>query len=168
MIQCPQCGKQFEDGTQICTCGALLVDMGTMVATRSLDNSQPEDPDETYGTAQFTMRTRLVLHIEGKDDPLALAAAEIERIILGRTDPSTGYLPDINLTPYDALEKGVSRRHAAIVYANRALRLYDLDSANGTYVNGNRLAAQKPRILRDGDDIRLGQLGIQVAFERIR
>lgn len=47
----------------------------------------------------------------------------------------------------------VSRRHAHITLENGAWVLYDDDSTNGTYVNGNRVARWA---LREGDQTRIG------------
>lgn len=51
-------------------------------------------------------------------------------------------------------DPGISRRHARIVGdAEGAIQIIDLDSTNGTYVNGRRIQA---RNLSDGDKIQLG------------
>jgi DNA-binding winged helix-turn-helix (wHTH) protein len=50
---------------------------------------------------------------------------------------------------------GVSRQHARLVIRDGVATLEDLGSKNGTFVAGERLSA--PRVLRDGDEIRLGQ-----------
>ncbi len=49
---------------------------------------------------------------------------------------------------------GVSRQHARITVSAGAAQLEDLDSANGTRLNGNRIASRT--LLRDGDVLRLG------------
>lgn len=167
MITCPRCGKEHEDEVTICSCGQLLLDAHHIVATRALDDADLDDPSSAFGSAQFSMRTRLVLAIESDERSLEYVASEVEQLVMGRTDPRSGYLPDIKLDDYDAHEKGVSRKHAAIVRADRSLRLIDLHSANGTYLNGLRLQPDKPRVLRDGDEIRLGHLLIKVRFESI-
>lgn len=51
-------------------------------------------------------------------------------------------------------DRTVSRRHARLVPSNGAWVLEDMDSANGTYVNGIRL--DKPVRLKDGDQIKIG------------
>ena len=53
---------------------------------------------------------------------------------------------------------------AFLLRRDGALHIVDNDSANGTYLNGQRLVARQPRILRDGDDIRLGHLVVRVTF----
>lgn len=50
----------------------------------------------------------------------------------------------------------VSRHHARISIAGGDARLEDLESKNGTYVRGQRLAAST--LLHDGDEIRLGSV----------
>ena len=43
--------------------------------------------------------------------------------------------------------------------------LLDLDSANGTYVNGKRLGPRQEEPLANGDVIALGKLKIQVRLK---
>jgi DNA-binding winged helix-turn-helix (wHTH) protein len=59
---------------------------------------------------------------------------------------------------------GVSRHHARILISDGAARLEDLDSKNGTFVNGEPVTG--PRLLQDGDEIRLGP--VVVAFRVAR
>jgi pSer/pThr/pTyr-binding forkhead associated (FHA) protein len=92
---------------------------------------------------------------------------EITELLLGRPDASTGSEPDINLETYGAADKGVSRRHAVIVRRDTALNVIDLDTPNGTFLNGQRLIANQPRILRDGDELRLGHMILRVSFARL-
>jgi pSer/pThr/pTyr-binding forkhead associated (FHA) protein len=47
-----------------------------------------------------------------------------------------------------------------------ALQIIDHGSPNGTYLNGQKLIKEEARILRDGDDIRLGHLAIRITFNR--
>ncbi len=55
----------------------------------------------------------------------------------------------------------ISRRHARVSRgADRQLAIEDLGSANGTYVNGERIAA--PRTLEAGDVIRIGKTVLEV------
>ena len=46
----------------------------------------------------------------------------------------------------------ISRRHAKIVFEAGECTLYDLDSSNGSYINGNRIRSQH---LQDGDPVLL-------------
>lgn len=53
-------------------------------------------------------------------------------------------------------DKRLSRRHAAIRYANQQFFLVDLGSSNGTYLNGEPI--RRCTSLKDGDRIRLGSV----------
>jgi pSer/pThr/pTyr-binding forkhead associated (FHA) protein len=65
--------------------------------------------------------------------------------LIGRSEVAQVRLPD----------DGVSRRHAKIVReADGSAKIVDLDSTNGTYINGRRVHAEG---LREGDRIRIGQ-----------
>ena len=57
----------------------------------------------------------------------------------------------------------VSRQHARISWGGAGYLIEDLNTVNGTYVNGERIS--RPRSLRSGDIVRLGtqvELGFQV------
>jgi pSer/pThr/pTyr-binding forkhead associated (FHA) protein len=47
----------------------------------------------------------------------------------------------------------ISRRHCQLVFENREWRIYDLDSLNGVFVNGERM---QEATLYDGDHLQLG------------
>jgi pSer/pThr/pTyr-binding forkhead associated (FHA) protein len=51
-------------------------------------------------------------------------------------------------------DRKMSRRHAVILYADHHFYLLDLNSMNGSYVNGDRV--QQRQLLRDGDRVCLG------------
>lgn len=167
MIKCPNCGHDNEDGTKICViCGHLLIDAESLISTRTLDDTDFEEGVPKWGSARFNARTNLILGIEGETRTLIFDAGEITELVMGRVDPNSGTAPEVNLTDYEASDKGVSRRHAAIIRKDGSLYLVDMSSANGTFLNGQKLVPQQPRVLRDGDDIRLGHLTIRITFER--
>ncbi len=87
-----------------------------------------------------------------------------ERLVIGRFDPDHGEQPDVLLDEFSAQQLGVSRRHAAFLVEDNALKLTDLGSANATYLNGIELTPYQKRILRDGDEVRFGNLILQVRF----
>jgi pSer/pThr/pTyr-binding forkhead associated (FHA) protein len=85
-----------------------------------------------------------------------------EGFIIGRSDARSEYSVDVDLSQFDALEHGVSRRHAALVYYEEKLHIIDLNSVNGSLINGQRLMADTPYLLNDGDQLTLGQLVLTV------
>jgi pSer/pThr/pTyr-binding forkhead associated (FHA) protein len=59
----------------------------------------------------------------------------------------------------------VSRVHAAIERSEDTLTLIDMRSSNGTLLNGQKLVPDQPRVLRDGDEVRLGKLVAHIYFK---
>jgi predicted component of type VI protein secretion system len=60
-------------------------------------------------------------------------------------------------------DPGVSRRHAAIRPVEEGLEIEDLDSLNGTWVNGRRIAGATR--LAPGDRVTLGDSSLEVELE---
>ena len=170
MVTCVQCGHENVAGSTVCAqCGAPLV-----AAVADADQPKPEGAttrrvDMTtasavvrWGTASLGARRQVLLHVRGHDKPLVIDVGE--RLELGRVDAVTGQAPAIALDDFQAAELGVSRRHAALVPEDDALKIVDLGSSNATFLNGQKLIPNQSRILRDGDELRLGKLIIRVEF----
>lgn len=93
-----------------------------------------------------------------------LRANMAEEFTIGRGDAEVGHFPQIDLTPYAAQELGVSRRHVRIFTQDNRVLIEDLQSANGTFINGDLLITNKPYRLRDRDKLQLGEIELQVHF----
>lgn len=76
-----------------------------------------------------------------------------DRIALSRDRISIGQAPsnDISL-PFD---RAVSRLHAVLENLPSGWSIRDLNSRNGTFLNGERIWSERP--LRPGDEVRVGQ-----------
>lgn len=90
------------------------------------------------------------------------------------TDPSNGPQIDVNgevvlglraggvdvvdLSPYGAAEQGVSRRHLRLWGTDAGLFALDMNSTNGTLLNGQRMRPDTPYRVTDGDLLALGRL----------
>ncbi len=86
-----------------------------------------------------------------------------DEMIVGRKDKAAVITEDIvDLSPYGAEDEGVSRRHVRIYQEDNHLRVTDLNSGNGTWLNGDRLEANAPQELKHGDDLLLAHLAIGV------
>ena len=93
----------------------------------------------------------------GEDRTVSLAAAILieEHDGLPGTHHRLGVTTTIGRTPDNQIVvpvKEVSRRHAQIVVADEGYVLKDLDSPNGTFVNGDRITEHR---LQEGDRIML-------------
>jgi pSer/pThr/pTyr-binding forkhead associated (FHA) protein len=87
-----------------------------------------------------------------------------ETVIVGRSDAITGDVPDIDLTPDNAVELGVSRRHAAINFKEEQPFLTDLGSTNRTFLNRQVMMRGQPYELQDGDEVRFGNVIVKVMY----
>ncbi|QPC82670.1 FHA domain-containing protein [Phototrophicus methaneseepsis] len=161
MIKCPNCGTENPENAVACVrCGMPLVE----ATTRSLGDTDFEEGIPKWGSARFNGTMILVLEVLETQQMFEFNADEITELAIGRQDPDSGQSPAVDLAASDAINKGVSRHHATIVRRDGALHIVDNNSSNGTYLNGQRLVAKQPRILRDGDDIRLGHLVVRITF----
>lgn len=168
MTECLYCGfTQISASAKTCPRCGLPLKQQPSNATRAL--AEPDDDIATprYGTAGFNSRMNLILRLPDTNATFTFDAAQITKLTIGRIDPDTGEAPVIDLNEHKAVEKGVSRRHAAIIRRDSgSLSLVDQESDNGTYLNGQKLVPNQPRILRDGDEIRLGHLLLYVRFAK--
>lgn len=87
--------------------------------------------------------------IEQRDGPTVPLGPD--PLLIGR-DPQNDVVLD---------DRRVSRKHAEIRLRLGRYTLYDLQSTNGTYVNGRRVAE---KVLDDGDDISVG--GLEITFRQ--
>lgn len=105
---------------------------------------------------------RITLRIRGMAEHVALR--EDTPVLMGRADVKSGFYPDINLMPYGAKERGVSREHAHLHLNEGNVYVTDLGSANGTFVENQQINPNQPRRLRDGEEFFLGQLAVQIIY----
>lgn len=81
-------------------------------------------------------------------------------VTLGRGAEEPGTLSLFNSHNTESL--GVSRRHALIRPSDSKLYIFDLNSTNGTWVNGHAVGSNMPHTLSDGDRVMLGRLEFTV------
>ncbi|HET8796485.1 MAG TPA: cyclic nucleotide-binding domain-containing protein [Thermoanaerobaculia bacterium] len=84
---------------------------------------------------------------------------------IGRADPVTGILPDVDLTPVDT-NRSVSRRHAKIIRSGDDYHvLEEVGTVNGTYVNDQRIPTGVPVTLHNGDMLKIGLIAMKAVFD---
>jgi len=105
-------------------------------------------------------RNTLLLYIEDYEEPIAVNVRR--RITLGRYTTGLGASEHIDLEPYGAFEAGVSRVHVAIERRRGQFYLEDLNSVNGTWLDGDQVEAGQQIPLRSGQLIQLGNLRLRV------
>ncbi len=105
------------------------------------------------------------IRLVSSDGGWELQVPALEEILIGRSDPQQGFKPHVDLSAYGGLERGVSRRHARIMRREDGFYIEDLDSVNGTMLNGQLLTPFEPRALHSGDELRLGGVVLRVLLE---
>jgi serine/threonine protein kinase len=78
---------------------------------------------------------------------------------IGRRDPRQNHYPEVDLAEHD---RGIaSRHHATIQRDGDYYTVTDLGSTNGTLLNGSLITPRTPRRLRQGDQIKIGEVEIE-------
>lgn len=112
------------------------------------------------------MESRLVLQtLDTTPQSVQISLLTTDGFVFGRSDNRSSFVPDIDLAEFKALEKGVSRRHAALLRYQDRIHILDLASINGTFLNGKRLKPDIPYALTSGDQIGFGDLLLSIALE---
>jgi DNA-binding winged helix-turn-helix (wHTH) protein len=94
-------------------------------------------------------RRQVVLEVDNRHIELGTGANQV-----GREAKCDVFLNDAS----------VSRRHACLTVAGAAVTVEDLESKNGTQVNGKRIAARTP--VANGDTITFGTVETTIAISR--
>jgi pSer/pThr/pTyr-binding forkhead associated (FHA) protein len=102
----------------------------------------------------------IAIHLPGREQPLTFKGKD--EIVLGRGGSSN--MPDIDLLTDQGVLLGVSRKHAVIRRTSDGYYLSDLNSTNGSWLNGKMLVPDQPYRLHSGDQVRLGQLLLFIYF----
>ena len=103
---------------------------------------------------------RLQFKIE--DHKLTLSMDEI--LIVGRSAEDSTHKLNLDLAQFSGYQNGVSRQHAAITRHQGGLYIEDLDSTNGTRINGFQLTVKRKYRLRDGDEVEFARLKTLIKF----
>ena len=130
------------------------------VGTRPTEMTGDTTPPTGARTADLT-GLRAVLrepHFIALDSGTPLPIPHQDEVLIGRSDPTTNTLVDIDLTAQGGVGRGVSRQHARLVPGSTGWMIEDLRSTNGTQVNHQPLPPYQPWPLEDGDRLDLGDL----------
>jgi pSer/pThr/pTyr-binding forkhead associated (FHA) protein len=158
-LYCPKCGHgNALNSTRCNKCG--LAFPSTIPVDDLVPDAQPVITlEEPSISAQLWQAGTIVFSIAGHDRPIFVRRQD--EISLGRTAP--GESPQtVDLSMYSGQKMGVSRRHAIIRLGEQQATIEDLGSANGSWINEQRLTANQPHALNSGDYLRLGHMIIVV------
>lgn len=171
MIECPSCKYREFVGTLFCSeCGTRLVH-ASPIPTMSISPdkiskvanatkpSPPAGPDLSSGAL-------LGLRVVSSGDVISLIGRD--NFTLGRSIEGQAIIPDVDLAKFDAYGHGISRMHAELRIEKDGVFVIDLDSANGTIVNGKRIKGQEGSPIHHGDVIQMGRLRLQIISQRTK
>ena len=138
-MKCTECQMEYIEGALFCEeCGAKL-----------------EAPNDLQGAAVESQAERLVL---ASPDGSTLEIPVKNDVVVGREDPISEVFPDLDLTGFGGMEKGVSRKHAVIHRSGADYTVEDMGSTNGTYINRKKVQPNVPQAIKPGDELRFGKL----------
>lgn len=169
MLICPDCGKSALEGTLFCTdCGAAFDHDKDEKRTSTIpfieDSSNVVEPPLVGKVTRPNPNISTILIIIPSSGRRIKTPLK-EQIRIGRTDIVRGIEPEVDLSDDDGAQVGISRLHAAILSTAQGIAIMDLNSANGTRVNGFLIPPNLPYALNSGDEVKLGELLIHVFFE---
>jgi hypothetical protein len=165
-IECPSCGRKNRISEVFCcACGQLL----EPPLSKTLETKQFADATDMLFTDEYFGEDSVLTFVVRDTGARYEVRPQMRRheMVIGRSSSSGSMAPDIDLADADGAGLGVSRLHMALRYeeADNAVHIYDLGSSNGSFINGQRLHPKEIRILRNGDELRLGRLVLRVVYQ---
>src|ERR1700690_371001 len=150
---CEHCGKSFES-----TPHKNSTSRDAEWVTKYL-NEGPEEKIERV--SKKAPAEGIAIYMLDQSQPIEIRPEDEFSIgrITEETEEKVG-----GLSPYNAFDLGVSRRHLMIRRAGKGYNAIDLFSKNGTWVNEVSLVPQSPFPLKSGSQIRLGKMRIFIVF----
>lgn len=169
---CPRCQQKNDAASLICVnCGA---DLEGGIPTNVVSPPEKLDKETVQKKANSLVgymgsvidlsaipEGGLGIRVAGELKPMYLKMDQ--ELLLGRqTETSRDALLD--LTILNAVNLGVSRRHALMRRTATGFEVIDLASRNGTWLNTERLTPHKPYPVESGSLLRLGHLQLLIMF----
>jgi len=163
---CPVCKHKNELEAVVCGyCGTALddpfMDPGAKTKTTDMQALTPEQIREWSMDKAAVPDGGIAVYIEDGFNPVHIDSKG--EFVLGRKVGTTseGLL---DLSPSGGYHLGVSRRHAVIRRREDSYEVLDLGSANGTWLNDERLVPHRSYPLDSGSHLRLGSMRLFVLY----
>ena len=166
MIECPSCGRKHRPGTLFCSeCGVYLPTGGPLRTEPLPEEELPvsrANPWASEPVEEPSEPSPVPLSIKALSTGREIQLPATAEVHIGRLDAAHGIFPDLDLSPDGGLEGGVSRHHCKIHQRGSTYLVEDVGSANGTFLDGQRLTPYLPHVLKDGDELQLGRIKLQI------
>ncbi|MBN1679574.1 MAG: FHA domain-containing protein [Anaerolineae bacterium] len=171
-VVCLHCGYYCRsDDTRCRQCGAPLSQPSNHRTTWLDYDAQPAPSQGKHPTTTSSLASaHLDLFLpqasaifQFRPSGLVISSQLDKPLILGR-----GYSETVknllDLSGIGAADLGVSRVHCTLRRYGKQLLIVDMGSSNGTFINGERIAAHHDRVVAHGNDIRIGELTFTIFF----
>jgi hypothetical protein len=147
-MECRQCGHEVPADANFCpSCGAPvgLASHGrpSDSTTAAIEIGELDPHHEVGDLPELESGTGMLVVVRGPNAG--------SRFLLDRDTTQVGRHPDSDIFLDDVT---VSRRHAELTHSEDGIRVKDLGSLNGSYVNGDRV---EERVLATGDELQIGR-----------
>ena len=149
-MMCARCGSHVpENGRGDVTCPRCGAPQPNPAWTRPYDQAAtPTLESRSSEQGSLAPGKKYALVILNGEDPGRVVSIAKPRVVMGRAEC------DVVLS-----DPQLSRQHALIAINGTSVRLEDLGSTNGTWVNGTR---EKRATLKNHDEIQMGKLRLRV------
>ena len=130
----------------------------------------PEDPSNRASQPQESeapVRSPNTVLMIFAENPKALQFELETHVTIGRRSDK-GEQPEVDVAPYGGFPAGVSRLHVRLYRNDQGVFIEDLESRNGTYLDGERLPPNQIIRVRNGQSIRMGGLHGWIYFEGLK
>jgi multimeric flavodoxin WrbA len=138
---------------------------GQEAVTGNLPQAQESTEEAVPSVAEFAMAEEATLWMDDLSmtgPRFVVTGAPIplpkDDVLIGRVRPEVTPIPDVDLVPHGGDQMGVSRQHARMLRGTGGWVLEDLESTNGTFLNGKQVLPGQQVHVRTGDIIRFGTL----------
>ena len=164
---CPVCKLANDADATICRHCKAPLNEGTLGPPTTRHVEKPfeltEELKEKITRSYPPPPSGILFFLLNKSEPIALCTEQ--EFVLGRGISLTAK-PQLDLSGFNAYDMGVSRSHALINVVEGKYLLTDLHSANGTWINGDRIVPAKPYDLPSKSVIQLGRLKLVVLYSQ--
>lgn len=127
-------------------------------------NTRPLPPRSDTDNLTSNIPHLISFEILAESTPARLFAYTNSEIIIGRRARPQDPRVHIDLTQYHAQAYGVSRIHAMVAVVKGFLTLQDLNSVNGTLINDRQALPLERYVLKNDDEIMVGNLKMRLHF----
>lgn len=162
LTTCPNCGVCLPATVKVCSsCGHRLDEPPSNADAQAF--SWPHTPE---GASRFDGDAIAILQFLPSGTCVSLPLAR--PIVLGYGEQPADDEDLLDLTEFNAAQRGVSYRHCRLQRHEAHLIITDLGSIAGTRLNNEVLPPHDERVVRHGDRLVMGTLHVIITFSVIQ